>query len=146
MSIFTRRKLGLYVALATLGTGSFTAPVYAADDEEAMEEVVVTGSRIPRTGFDTMLPANVINAEFMDRRGYTNIGDALNEVTSFGSPGSSSGIGSSNDSDQSSYSAGQSYVNLFGMGSQRTLTLVNGKRFVSSSTQPVHKPGTGTAG
>ena len=75
--------------------------MHAADDEEAIEEIVVTGSRIPRTGFDTMLPANVINAEFMDRRGYTNIGDALNEVTSFGYPGSSSGIGTVNGSDQS---------------------------------------------
>ncbi len=135
MSIFSRRKLGLCVALATLSAGSFTAPVYAADDEELIEEVVVTGSRIPRTGFDTMLPANVINADFMDRRGYTNIADALNEVTSFGSPGSSSGVGpAGNDEDQGTYSAGQNYVNFFGMGSQRTLTLVNGKRFVSSST------------
>ena len=50
MSIFSRRKLGLCVALATLSAGSFTAPVYAADDEELIEEVVVTGSRIPRTG------------------------------------------------------------------------------------------------
>ena len=132
MSIFSKRKLGLCVAMATMGAGSFSAPVYA-EDEEAIEEVVVTGSRIPRTGFDTMLPANVINSEMLDRRGYTNIGDALNEVTSFGSPGSSTGIGATNDSDQSDYSAGQSFVNFFGMGSQRTLTLVNGRRFVSSS-------------
>ena len=82
-----------------------------------------------------MLPANVINAEFMERRAYTNIADALNEVTSFGSPGSSTTVGSAaNNSDQQSYSTGQSYVNFFGMGSQRTLTLVNGRRFVSSST------------
>lgn len=135
MSIFSKKKLGLCVAIASLGAGSFSAPVFAADDEEkVLEEVVVTGSRIPRTGFDTMLPANVINAEFMERRGYTNIADALNEVTSFGAPGSGTGIGQdANSSDQQSYSGGQSYVNFFGMGSQRTLTLVNGRRFVSSS-------------
>lgn len=133
MSIFSKRKLGLYVALATLGAGSFSTPVFAADDEDVIEEVVVTGSRIPRSGFDTMLPANVINAEFMERRAYTNIADALNEVTSFGSPGSGTGVGGSSSSDQSSYGVGQSFVNFFGMGSQRTLTLVNGRRFVSSS-------------
>lgn len=135
MVIFSKQKLGLCVAVASLVAGSLSAPVFAADDEEeVLEEVVVTGSRIPRTGFDTMLPANVINAEFMERRGYTNIADALNEVTSFGAPGSGTGIGASaNSSDQSAYSGGQSFVNFFGMGSQRTLTLVNGRRFVSSS-------------
>ena len=50
MSIFSKRKLGLLVAAATLSAGSFSAPVYAEEDE-AIEEVVVTGSRIPRTGF-----------------------------------------------------------------------------------------------
>ena len=63
-----------------MGAASFTAPSYVTDDEEWIEEVVVTGSCIPRTGFDTMLPANVINSEFMARRGYTNIADELNEV------------------------------------------------------------------
>lgn len=138
MSIFSKRKLASLVAVAALGTGSFSAPVFAQDDEdadEAIEEVVVTGSRIPRTGFDTMLPANVIDAEFMERRGYTNVADALNEVTSFGTPGSgfSGGEGDPNDSDQNSYSTGQNFVNFFGLGSQRTLTLVNGRRFVTSS-------------
>lgn len=134
MSIFSKRKLGLVVAAATLSAGSFSAPVYAQEDE-AIEEVVVTGSRIPRTGFDTMLPANVISAEFMERRGYTNVADALNEVTSFGGVGSgfSGGEGDPDDSDQNSFSTGQNFVNFFGLGSQRTLTLVNGRRFVSSS-------------
>lgn len=133
MSIISRRKLGRYVAVAMLGSGAFSSPAYSADEEEAMEEVVVTGSRIPRAGFDTMLPANVLSSDFIERRGYTNIGDALNEVTSFGSPGSSAGVAGANSSNQSAYSAGQSYVNFFGLGSQRTLTLVNGRRFVSSS-------------
>lgn len=142
MSILSRRMPGLLVVAATVaatfGTGALSTPVYAADagggGGGVIEEVVVTGSRIPRTGFDTMLPANVISSEMLERRGYTNVADALNEVTSFGSPGSSPGIGSANGSGQSAYSVGQNFVNFFGLGSQRTLTLVNGRRFVSSST------------
>jgi len=142
MSILFLRKLRSYFVLAIFGAGLFPVLVSAAEDEqeaaeEVIEEVVVTGSRIPRTGFDTMLPANVINAEFLERRSYTNVADALNEVTSFGSPGSGTGVGGANSSDQSSYGVGQSFVNFFGMGSQRTLTLVNGKRFVSSSVSSV---------
>lgn len=121
------------VAFAALGATSLPAPVHGAEGQ-IIEEIIVTGSRIPRAGFDTMMPAHVIDAEFMDRRAYTNIADALNETTSFGIPGSSTTVGNAtNNSDQSSYSAGQSFVNFYGLGSQRTLTLINGRRFVSSS-------------
>ena len=36
--------------------------------------------------------------------------------------------------EQSAFSVGQVFVDFFGLGSQRTLTLVNGRRFVSSNT------------
>jgi outer membrane receptor protein involved in Fe transport len=92
-----------------------------------LEEIIVTGSRIPRAGFDTMLPATVIDSEFIGDRGFTNIADALNEIPSFGLPAQSTG------GDQDLGGVGQSYADFFGLGSQRTLTLVNGRRFVSSN-------------
>lgn len=91
------------------------------------ESIVVTGSKLPRAGFDTVLPATVVNAEFIEDRGITNAADVLNELPSFGLPGSST------QGDQNSFSIGQSFVNFYGLGSQRTLTLVNGRRFVSSN-------------
>lgn len=120
-----RSALAAAIALAA---GSQVPAVFAAEDGEALvEEVVVTGSRIPRAGFDTMLPATVLNAEFLEARGFTNVADALNQIPSFGTPGAST------QGDQGAYNAGQSFVNFFGLGSQRTLTLVNGRRFVSSN-------------
>ena len=129
MLIIYRKSLAFLVASQFFFLGLIN-PVYADDENEAeaIEEVVVTGSRIPRSGFDTLYSVNVVDAEFIEQRAYTNVADALNEVTSFGAPGAST------QGNQSAYSVGQNFVNFFGLGSQRTLTLVNGKRFVSSST------------
>ena len=129
MSIIYRKGLAFLVASQLFCLG-LLSPVYADDETQAetMEEVVVTGSRIPRSGFDTLYSVNVVDSEFIEQRAYTNVADALNEVTSFGAPGNST------QGNQDPYSVGQSFVNFFGLGSQRTLTLVNGKRFVSSST------------
>lgn len=120
--------------------GGLSQPAYSqvaagSDAQESENEgaptesdsIVVTGSRLPRAGFDTVLPATVINAEFIEDRGITNAADVLNELPAFGVPGSSTG------GDQNSFSVGQNFVNFYGLGSQRTLTLVNGRRFVSSN-------------
>ena len=108
----------------------FTAPAQAqdADQAEALDEIVITGSRIPRAGFDTLMPAIVVDSQFLEDRGFTDIGTALNELPSFGLPGNST------QGTQSSQGVGQAFVNLYGLGSQRTLTLVNGRRFVSGNS------------
>ena len=97
-------------------------------DEETLEEVVITGSRIPRAGFDTLMPAIVIDGEFLQDRGFTDVATALNELPAFGLPGNST------QGDQGTFSTGQNFVNLYGLGSQRTLTLVNGRRFVPGNS------------
>ncbi|HEY6925807.1 MAG TPA: TonB-dependent receptor [Steroidobacteraceae bacterium] len=94
-----------------------------------LEEVVVTGSRIKRAGFDTVEAALVNGSEQIQKRGYTNVAQALNETPGFALSGNDP-IGRS----QSRLTTAQSFVDLFGLGSQRTLTLVNGRRFVSSNT------------
>ena len=88
MSIIYRKGLAFLVASQLFCLG-LLSPVYADDEKQAetMEEVVVTGSRIPRSGFDTLYSVNVVDSEFIEQRAYTNVADALNEVTSFGAPG-----------------------------------------------------------
>lgn len=105
------------------------APAPAAEEAEeaSKDRIVVTGSRIKRAGFDTLQPATVIESEFLELRAFENVAEALNELPSFGIPGAA------NSDDQSGFNVGQNFVNFFGLGSQRTLTLVNGRRFVSSN-------------
>ncbi|WP_417460570.1 TonB-dependent receptor domain-containing protein [Kordiimonas sp.] len=100
-----------------------------APEELEFEEIIVTGSRISRAGFDTLQAAFVTDSEDINLRGYTNVGDALQDVPGFGISDSSP-VGTA----QSTLGVAQTFVNFFGLGSQRTLTLVNGRRFVSSNT------------
>ena len=104
------------------------------------DEIVVTGSRIARRGVESASPIEVVDSKQLDTRGYQTVAQALNELPSFGVPGASP-VGFN----QSGFGAGQSFVNFLGLGSQRTLTLVNGRRFVSSNTSSIFGP-TGAGG
>jgi len=113
-----------------------TGSLYAADAEEDEDEVTeakitVTGSRIKRVGVDTAYPAVVVTAQELQDRGFTNVADALNEISTFGNPDATPQGG------QLGSSVGQNFVDFIGLGAQRTLTLVNGRRFVSSNTPSV---------
>ena len=105
----------------------------------AGEDIVVTGSRIVRNGADTVQPVQVISSHDIESRGFTTLGQALSEQPAFG-VADSSPVGT-----QSSFGPGQSFVNFFGLGSQRTLVLVNGRRFVGSNTAAIFGP-TGAGG
>jgi len=91
-----------------------------------VEEVVVTGSRIRRTDSDTAEPVSVIGAQDLIERGFVNVADALNDLPQVRL--SDAGRGR-----QSGSTVGRNFINLFALGSQRTLTLVNGSRFVGSN-------------
>ncbi|TRW14675.1 TonB-dependent receptor domain-containing protein [Glacieibacterium frigidum] len=104
-----------------------TGPEAAENDDEA---IVVTGSRIARAGFDSLEPATVVSSEYLKARGLTNVADALNEIPGFG-------VGVNPDGGQAGFGVGQNFVNRFGLGSARTLTLVNGRRFVSTNAPSI---------
>lgn len=100
----------------------------ALDVNNSIEEIIVTGSRIKRAGFETLQPANLIEGEFLEARGIDNVAEIINESPVFaGIPGNSDRGG------QGSFSIGQNFVNAFGLGSARTLTLINGRRVVSQN-------------
>ncbi len=135
---------------AGLAALAFASPAFAQDGSDLPPEdddttpsaitepsdsaIVVTGSRISRPNYDTVEPSVVVDSEQIEARGFETLGQALNEQPSFGVPGSSPVGG------QSDFGQGQSFVNFLGLGSQRTLTLVNGRRFVSSNTASIFGP------
>lgn len=138
-----RRALMASTAAFSLAIGAgitaAQAQTQAQTAEEAVEveEIVVTGSRIKRAGFDTLQPAVNLGSDFIDDRGFANVADALNEVPAFGIP-------VDNQGGQSSQNLGQNFANAFGLGSQRTLTLINGRRTVGQNTPT--SVGTGAGG
>ena len=122
--------------IANLGT----SPPPGDPQEEG--SIIVTGSRIPRANFDTIQPAVVLGGEQIEQRGYTNLADALEELPAFGVPGSSP-VGAGQGG---AFGSGQNFVNFFGLGDQRTLTVVNGRRFVTSNTASIFGPSAGGPG
>ena len=147
----------LLLLLVSLGFFSFVEAQEASDassdvvvetaddeDEAEPEEVVVTGSRIARSQYEVAQPITIIYGEEYENKGYTNAADALFDVPGIGvtnslTNGSGGGFGN-----QSQLSVGQALANNFGLGSGRTLVLVNGRRFVGS-TSPFGSGGSGNA-
>ena len=110
-------------AVATVLAAGVTFAQDTADDDEAVDEIIITGSRIPRSGFETLQPATVLSGENLELRGAINIAKALNEQAGFVAP-LRSPMGN-----QSQEATGQNFVDFLGLGQQRTLVLVNGHRF-----------------
>ena len=109
--------------------GSPVTPEEAADGD-----VVVTGSRIRLPNIQNLEPTIGINQRYLQDRGLTNVADALNEIP--GIRGSITPAGA-----QGSFGQGVNFVNVFGLGSNRTLTLVNGRRYVSSNVNTIFNQG-----
>ena len=91
-----------------------------------VENVVVTGSKFEISQYKTSQPVTIISGEEINRRGFTNAAAALFDLPQISVSASTAG-------DQEGLQAGQRIANNFGLGSGRTLTLIDGKRFISSS-------------
>ncbi|MCH7570985.1 MAG: hypothetical protein IH919_10545 [Deltaproteobacteria bacterium] len=78
ISLLTGVALGI-VALPFSANVAFAQADAGADADEQVEEIIVTGSRIRRAGFDTLQPAVQIDADFLETRGFINIAEAINE-------------------------------------------------------------------
>ncbi|WP_444903912.1 TonB-dependent receptor plug domain-containing protein [Microbulbifer sp. CnH-101-E] len=120
-------KTKLSVAIAALGTIA-SSGVFAQESIPGpeVEEVVVTGSRIARDPLSTTGPITLVDSEAIQRSGVGTIDELLNQLPSMGTTGINA-----NDNNGG---AGLSFVDLRNLGSARTLVLVNGRRFVSSSS------------
>ncbi|WP_105168307.1 TonB-dependent receptor domain-containing protein [Pseudoalteromonas sp. T1lg23B] len=115
------------VKLLCLGA-TLSAPTHiAVAQDNAVEKIQVTGSRILREGTIAPSPVSVVTGEELVNTGALNIGEALNKMPSlkptYGMQNSGRYIGTS----------GLNILDLRGMGTDRTLVLVNGKRHVSSN-------------
>ncbi|WP_240486456.1 TonB-dependent receptor domain-containing protein [Hyalangium minutum] len=104
------------------------APPPAAEEpppEEYIEEIVVTGSRIPRKELTTAAPVTVLDKAQLEKTGKTSIGEILQSL-----PEQSNAI----NTQYNNGGDGATRVNLRGLGTGRTLVLLNGRRHVAGGT------------
>jgi iron complex outermembrane receptor protein len=122
------KAVRLAIAFGAVSTAAFTSTVNAQEEgAEKVERIEVTGSRILRQGAIAPSPVTVISGEDLINTGAMNIGEVLNKLpalaTTYSLANSGRFIGT----------AGISLLDLRGMGTDRTLVLVDGKRHVASS-------------
>jgi outer membrane receptor protein involved in Fe transport len=93
--------------------------------KEIKEEVVVTGTLIPRPTLEAMSPVTTMDVEAITYAGNTRLEDMLTTLPQ---------IFSSQNSTVSNGASGAATVNLRNMGSWRTLVLIDGQRLPAGDT------------
>ncbi|HEX5458491.1 MAG TPA: TonB-dependent receptor [Steroidobacteraceae bacterium] len=108
-------------------SGGQTGRAGSAGDAVDIQEVLVTGSRIPQDASSAPMPLTAIDRTYIADTGSDNIAEAIVQL-----PSVNVGQGLSN-TQQLVVGAGLSLVSLRGLGTARTLVLVDGRRQVSGS-------------
>ena len=117
-----------------------TAGPVAEEESNAgstISEVTVSGSRIRRTdGFEAPTPVAVMDSSILQEMATSTIAESLTRMPQFSSNLSSSNL----SSNVGTGTAGENLVNLRGLGANRTLVLLDGKRMIPASLVLVAMP------
>jgi outer membrane receptor protein involved in Fe transport len=114
-------------SLSLLAIAAATPRIAAAQAGDADEEMVVTGSRISRQGFDAPTPVTAIGNDYLEDLGFVNVGAAVQQlpINKASLTPETNGFGS--------FNVGAQIANLRALGAVRTLTLVDGRRHIAST-------------
>jgi iron complex outermembrane recepter protein len=128
-----RRTPLCHCILAALGALASVTPSWAQapaqDAGPAVQRVEITGSSIKRVDAETALPVQTVTREQIQTMGVTNTEQLLQNISANSTAG---GVTSQQNAGQSTY--GEATASLRGLGSQRTLVLVNGRRIANYAT------------
>jgi iron complex outermembrane receptor protein len=108
---------------APTDTVATEGPVQDASEPQELEEIVVTGSLIPWTSNTGMSPVTVITSEDMAEKGLVSIGDVVSSFTE-----NSGYVEGKSSNLLGRFTTGGQEVNIRGLGTGRTLVLLNGRR------------------
>lgn len=122
--MFRRTKV-CSAALLALG-GSMSLGSLPAFGQQTLERVEITGSSIRRVDAETALPVTIVTKEEIARSGVTSTEQLVQSISAVSSQGATTGAMGAG---LSTY--GQSSISLRGLGEDRTLVLVNGRRLAA---------------
>ena len=117
MKSFKTRYLSSAVAAAVAST--LPTLVSAQDESADLEEVVVTGTRLTKSNVTSSVPLVQIGAEEINSRGVARVEDMVNILPN---------VFVAQTAEVANGATGTSTLNLRGLGSNRTLVLIDGKR------------------
>ncbi|QIZ76947.1 TonB-dependent receptor [Ferrimonas lipolytica] len=117
----------IFSSLTAVALGTTTSALAAeVDGADNVERIAVTGSRIKRSDMESASPVTVIDASSLKAMGVTSIDSVLQDLTSTGGAMTNPGLNNG--------SQGNATIDLRGLGSQRTLVMVNSRRMIASGT------------
>ena len=123
-----RRRLLASTAIAGLATFGLV-DIASAQASAAPQEVVVTGSRIARQDYVADSPIVTVSAKALEQSGAVTVEKLLNELPQF--------VPAATDTSNNPSNGGQANIALRGIGTVRTLVLVDGRRTTPSNATGV---------
>ena len=112
-------------AVATAGTTTAIAQDAAGEKNQSLDTIVVTGSNIRRVDIETSNPVVTIDRAAIQQSGKLTLGDLLQNLPAVTG-------GNTNPQVNNGGGGGSSSIGLRGLGSSRTLVLVNGQRIIAN--------------
>jgi outer membrane receptor protein involved in Fe transport len=126
------RNVTRAVRLALIAAGTASVGAYAPGalaQEAELEQIVVTGSRIARPDYESASPVVSVSQQLFQQSGSASVDTVINALPQF--------VPSITSTSNNPSNAGQSNIDLRGLGSNRVLVLMDGRRVVPAN-------GTGT--
>ncbi len=121
------KAIKLAIALSAATSASLlTNTAFAEEAVEEVERIQVTGSRLGRTDLESALPVTIISEQDIKATGLPDVAAVIAQLP-FNTQGSFVSAGGSSAANHSS-------SGMRGLGSNRTLTLINGKRIAPSAS------------
>jgi iron complex outermembrane recepter protein len=127
------RSILLASAICSLTLGTALAAESSSEDMDELETVTVTGSRIASRNMVSTSPILTVTSEDIKTGGRLDITDMLNQLPQINSNALGQDLG--NRTSGLTSAGGVSTVNLRGLGANRTLLLVDGRRLGQGSPQ-----------
>ncbi len=109
-----------------VGAALAVTPAANAQDDVVLEEVTVTGSRIPRRDFTANAPITTVDETIFDETGSIGVETILNQLPQF-TPAVTQ-FASFDTENTATNTVGASTISLRGLGPNRNLVLINGRR------------------
>lgn len=131
-----------FALVASVSASFLSTPVFAEENgaEEEVERIAVTGSRIKKAEFSNAAPIHVIKADDALKAGIRTVSELLQNTSMANGQqfdaSFNSNSGNSNASEPPpSGGVGSSNIGLRGLGAERTLILINGRRLGASGVR-----------
>ncbi|HJT97937.1 MAG TPA: TonB-dependent receptor plug domain-containing protein, partial [Rhodanobacteraceae bacterium] len=119
----TAGRMTALAALGLIGVPAFAQDAQDQADNQQLETITVTGSNIRRVDIETSNPVITIDRAAIQKTGKLTLGDLVQQLPAVTGPNINPQINNGGGT-------GASSIGLRGLGSPRTLVLINGHRYL----------------